>query len=177
MNFENSIRLCKMEIAEYSKNIKDEDVKWIKKKLIEHYSSELKGYDKDPEKEFSLLNLLADMLYGIMSKKPKDIKSFVKMRLKEKEYDKKLKHFADLSISLNLGDEKTCDEIEEKLSKLLKKANKEIPGFEEKRSRMISEIFADLLAVRTKGEKGSARMLSKLLPEVVKKKMEEKKDR
>ena len=177
MNFENGIQLCKKEIAEYSKNINPEDVKWVKKKLIEYYTSDFKGYDKNPEVEYSLLNLLAEMLYAIMSNKPKNIKLFVEIRLKEKSHDVELKSFMSRSISLNLGDEKKGDEITNDLSKFLKKVKKEIPDFEEKRSRTISEIYGDVMAIKSKGKRGSARMLNKLLSQVTRKELEEKKDK
>ncbi|MFH1221936.1 MAG: hypothetical protein V1492_02525 [Candidatus Micrarchaeota archaeon] len=131
--------------------ISEENKEWIKKKLKDYYKTE------DIQWEYELME------YGINLHKPTNVREYVEKELKKKEYDGQLGSFMNKTAALNIGDDKKCDELERELEDLLKKANSIFPDFSEKRGRVISELHGDLMAVRTKGKRGSARMLMKLM--------------
>lgn len=174
MTFEKSIERCKRYIDEYSKGINQNDIDWIKKRITEA-NPQWDKFEEKNQKEYYVLDELYQYLSKIQRDKPPDIRAYVEKEMKKQEYDQILRNFMSKTGSLNLGDEKKCDEIEKELDNFMKKADKDIPGFSEARARVISELHADIMAVRTDGKRGSARMLMKLVGQRIAKENKEKK--
>ncbi|MFH1221939.1 MAG: hypothetical protein V1492_02540 [Candidatus Micrarchaeota archaeon] len=181
MTYESSIKLCKLEIEEYSKNMRKEDVEWIRQKLIEYYAADLQKYEDKNEREYKILYRLSNLLYSIIYNKPPNIREYVERYLKKEEYGNKLEKIMTRDIqAIKPGDASRCDEVRKKIENLLEEAEKEVPGFRKDTAFSVSEMMGDILAKQTHGFAGSARMVNwmghgsqkkieKFLTEVVKK--------
>ncbi len=161
MIFENSIIVQKKLFEEYSQGINPNEIEWIRKKVIEKNPEWLKFEDK-MKFEYYVLHDLNDFLYKIQKDNPSNIHAYVEKYFKEKDYDKKLSDLERHIWNLRLGQDKKYDQYQTELEKLLKEADKEIPGYSESRGRQISEINGDLGALRTNGKRGSTRMVQRI---------------
>lgn len=133
--------------------ITEEDKDWVIKKLKAYYKSE------DVEWEYELME------HSIQIHKPSDVRSYVENKLKEKEFDEELGKMMIGFSKIAFGDVKACGEARRKFDDLLRRAEKDSPGFTKARELMISEMNGDLLALRTNGKMGSTRMLMRFKQE------------
>jgi hypothetical protein len=168
------LKNCEERIREYSKGIRKNDIEWLTQNILKQ-DPELADYETNLKSRVYLLDQLASALNIIQHNHPADIRTFVEKKRKEDGYDEALRGLMHDAGLLRIGDAKKCDGIEQKLNALLKKADKDFPDYSSKRERPISELRGDLIAVRTKGKMGSARMLTQLLGQRLKMEMDAEK--
>ncbi len=158
MNYKNSIDRLKKEIAEFKPE--PAVLEWLKKEL----TARNKHWEKLPpgEAEFFLLSRVQELLEDIIEEKPTDIRAYVEKQLKEEEYDERLSRIGKEIFGIRVGDVKAADAMQKKLRQFIEKTDKEMPGFGTSRGRMMSEMYGDILAIRTKGRVGSMRMILRI---------------
>jgi hypothetical protein len=159
MQYDEMLKLEKARLEDNARGISSDDLVWLRKKMIEIHPKWNQLMDKT-QYEVYVLRQMNGYCRAIIHDHPTDIRAYVENRLKEKEYDKKLNRLAEEVYSLPIGDGKTCDEMQKRILTHLEKAEAEFPGFKMKRELVISEIFGDIVAVRTSGFAGSARAMS-----------------
>jgi hypothetical protein len=161
MKLKDLIKLEKEEMKKLSEGIDKKDMDWIIKMLL-NQEPDLKNYKSNPESEKIFLSRLNGILHSISVDKPSDIRDYIKQKILFKEYDNKLTTISDQVFSIKPGDVEKCDELKEKVDKLLEQADKEVPGYRESREIQIDEIYGDLLSLKSKGQFGSTRMNKKI---------------
>jgi len=161
MTYEKSLEVGRELFDEYSKGIKNEDIEWLRQRIIEAHPAWKEFKDKS-QFEYYVLDELNRFLYAIQYRKPENLRTFAEEELKKQEYDQRLSEIAKQITALEPGDERACDVLRENLYKLLDKAEREFPGFKKGRAMMISELRGNILAVKTKGRMGSRAMISQM---------------
>ncbi len=134
------------------------DVEWIIQRFIKEYP-ELSGYKEDPAAEEKLLERMNLALYDVAKDRPSDIRAHVEKHFRRLWYDARLKELEGRIWNLPPGKPDEGRKCREELKKLLDGAEREFPGYMEKKGRQVSEMYGDLAALSTKGEKGSTRMM------------------
>jgi hypothetical protein len=135
------------------------EVEWIISRFVKEYPK-LSGYKNDPKTEEELLDRINLAIYDIGKDKPADIRAYVEKHFRKTWYDARLKELEGRIWNLHPGKpEEEYDRCRKELKKLLGEADKEFPGYTEKKGRRVSEMYGDLMALSTNGEKGSTRMM------------------
>lgn len=151
MSYEPHIHRLEQQIREYGQSL--EFLGWLRGEINRFYSFSL-SMEKDWAKH-ELLSHVEYILFTISEERPADPKAFVEKELRKRAYDHEFCDLVHSVMPIEAGDLIACHELEREIEGLIRKAEKEFPGFRKAKTSLLSQFRQDMLAVKTRGALGN----------------------
>jgi hypothetical protein len=103
------------------------------------------------------------ILFTISEEKPADPKAFVEREMRKRAYDNEFSDLVHSVTPIKAGDLEACHALEREIDELIRKAEKEFPGFREQKAELLSQFRQDMLTVKTKGGFSSKRFSTRVV--------------